>query len=119
VLACTIMDKEKLYNIAGKWINNKFDTLVKEQDNEPSCITLCSCLNNKTIIRIYKSDGCVCYNVDYMKKIIKLFPMQIEDFELLLKKWVQYKFDIKVTEVIAFDLLIVNPQVSYMIYAQR
>ena len=35
------------------------------------------------------------------------------------KEWAQYKFDVKVTEVIAFDLLIVNPQVSYMIYAQR
>lgn len=99
MLACTIMDKENLYNIAGKWINNKFDTLVNAQDNEPSCITLSYCHNNKVIIRIYKSDGNVCYNMEYMKNIIKLFPKQIADLELLLCQWIDEKFKVKINNI--------------------
>jgi hypothetical protein len=91
------MLKDKLYRVAQKWTYRKFNNLgVWESDH---VVELRHDDDPRITIHIYKELERVFYYEDYMQRIINVFPMQIEDFELLLCQWIDEKFKVKINNI--------------------
>lgn len=95
------MSKLKFYVKAGRWFYNQFEklTIVTER----KVLHLHTYIDFECDIRIYLNYGEVFYDVNYMHKLFKLFPISQSDFDTILANWVENKFNINVRIIRPFN----------------
>lgn len=90
------MNKDKFYVVIKNTIHRKFNELEVVERNETHDLYLH--YNNKEYaeIKVEKKSGKIFYHYKFRDKLIKLIPMEHEDFEILLMRWIEDNFQIKV-----------------------
>jgi hypothetical protein len=96
------MYKEKYHNSIKKWVYSKFDELHVISNCEEN---LYFGYKNDSffVIRIYKATGNVYYTHRLRDLVSKKLALNIIDFEILLRRWIESKCEIKINKII--DLL--------------
>ncbi len=94
------MDKEQYYNRIKKWVYGKFDELEVIKRKKGSNVYLRYKNGEYTQVEIDKKFGYVYYYYEFSEKICKHLRIEKHDFEILLKRWVEETFQMKVDNVI-------------------
>ena len=100
------MSKEQYYNKIKRFVYNRFNELeVIERDNGN---ILYFRYDNEEYaqIRINKKLGWISYSDRFRDKICKLIRLKKVDFEILLSKWVEDTFQMKVKTIDVTDVLL-------------
>lgn len=90
------MTKEEYYNRIKKWVYGKFDKLEVIQYQNGNNIELQYKNGGYTQIRISKKFGYIYYYYEFSDKICKFIRFDNRDFEILLSRWVEKTFQMKV-----------------------
>ena len=89
------MSKEEYYSKIKRFVYRKFDELEVTERNKRNDLYLHYKNNEYAEILIKKKSGEVYYNYEFRDKICKLIRLKKVDFEILLSKWVEDTFQIK------------------------
>ena len=91
------MSKEEYYSKIKRFVYRKFDELEVTERNDYDTLVL----HNEDYyeILIEKKSGFVYYSYRLSNKIYKTIPLEETDFELLLKRWVEDTFQVKVKHI--------------------
>jgi hypothetical protein len=92
------MSKEQYYNKIKKFVYRKFDELEVSKRNLGNDIFLHYNNAKYDQILIQKKSGYIYYQSKYRDKIIKPIALENVDFEILLKRWVEDTFQMKVND---------------------
>ena len=100
------MNKEKYYNKIKAYVYRQFDKLkIKKSKFHNSTIYLYYEKNIQYQIRIEKYTGEVRYDYNLEDNINKIIPIARIDFQILLAKWINDKFQIKVSSISGRNLI--------------
>jgi len=93
------MSKEQYYNKIKIFIYRKFEELEVVERDKGNVLYIR--YNNEIYaqILIEKKSGKVYYSYRLSKKMYKIIPLETTDFEILLKRWVEDTFKIKVINI--------------------
>lgn len=95
------MNKEKFYTGIKNTMYRKFERLEIVEHYNANILYL-RFKHEKQAQIVIKTKSCnVYYYYRFKFKIDKLFPIQDNDFEILLKRWVEDKFKMKVNDIFA------------------
>jgi len=100
------MSKEQYYNKIKVFIYRHFNELKVAKRNDGDDIYLHYKNNRYAEILIKKKSGEVYYNYEFRDKICKLIRLKKVDFEILLSKWVEDTFQMKVKTIDVTDVLL-------------
>jgi hypothetical protein len=94
------MSKEEYYSKIKRFVYRKFNELEVVERNLGDALFLR--YNNEPYaqIRINIKSGNVYYYRNFRNKFIKVIHMENSDFEILLGKWIEETFQIKVSDII-------------------
>ena len=90
------MSKEEYYSKIKRFVYRKFEDLEVVKSNDGNNIYLHYKNEEYAQILAEKKSGELIYHYSFANKIIKPIPMAMLDFEILLKRWVEDTFQIKV-----------------------
>ena len=90
------MNKEQYYNKIKKFVSRRFDELEVTERNKRNDLYLHYKNNEYAEILIKKKSGEVYYNHEFKYKFFKTIRLEKVDFEILLGKWVEDTFKMKV-----------------------
>lgn len=96
------MSKEEHYNKIKDWVYGKFDNLEVIESEYGDNIHLQYKNDKYAQIRIVKQSGSVYYYYKFGEKICNMIRFDKVDFEILLSRWVEEKFQMKVNETFDF-----------------
>ena len=94
------MSKEEYYSKIKRFVYRKFDELEVAKRNDGDDIYLHYKNNRYAEILIKKKSGEVYYYYEFSEKICKVIRLKKVDFEILLSKWVEDTFQIKVNHTL-------------------
>ncbi len=89
------MSKEKYYNKIKRFIYQRFNELELIERNNGEYLYLRYKNEEYAQIKINKKSGRVLYYFRFRNKICKTISLEKTDFEILLSKWVEDTFQIK------------------------
>lgn len=93
------MCKKKFYAGIKRTIYRRFEKLeIVEQDNGNDIYLMYKNDGNIQVL-IKKNYGNIYYYYGYKIKILRLIPMGQLEFELLLSRWVEERFEMKVNDI--------------------
>lgn len=90
------MDNEQYYNRIKRFVYGKFDELEVIELSEGNDLYLRYKDQEHAEIRIIKKVGIVYYSYKFSDKLKKYIRLERSDFVILLKRWVEETFQIKV-----------------------
>ena len=91
------MSKEEYYSKIKKFVYRRFEELEVVKSNDGNNIYLHYKNEEYAQILAEKKSGELIYHYSFANKIIKPIPMAMHDFEILLKRWVEETFKMKVS----------------------
>lgn len=102
------MSNLQFYIKAGRWFYTQFEKLTIVPERKVLHLHRyidfnCDYIDVNCDIRIYLNYGEVFYNVNYMRKLFKVFPISQSDFDTILANWVENKFNINVRVIRPFN----------------
>lgn len=95
------MRKEQYYNSIKRFVYRKFDELKVFQSNDGNVLYLHYKNDDDVQIRIYKNTRTVNCYFGFKIKIAKVISLNDADFEILLSRWIEDKFQIKVRNIVS------------------
>ena len=95
------MDKEEYYNIVKRFVYRKFNELEVSTRNDVDVIYLHYTNMEYAKARIRINSGEVYYVNKFRNKIIKPINLEKGDFDILLSRWIEDTFQIKVNDTIS------------------
>ena len=93
------MNKEEYYNTIKRFVYRKFNELEVIENNKRNRVYLRYKNGDSAQIMIDKNSGLLFYYKGFGDKINKIFRLEQIDFEIILKKWVEDTFKIKVINI--------------------
>ena len=90
------MSKEEYYNKIKNWVYGKLNELHVYENVKENCIYLHYENDERAQIKIVKDGGIVYYNYEFSEKIKKYIKLEHADFIILLKRWIEDTFQVKV-----------------------
>jgi len=93
------MNKEKLYGGIKKTMYRKFNKLEMVERNDGDTLYLGYKNDEYAEIVIDKKSGEVYYHFEYKNKICNMIGVNQVDFEVLLGRWIEDTFKIKVEHI--------------------
>ncbi len=93
------MSKEKYYNKIKRFIYKRFNELELIERNNGEYLYLRYKNEEYAQIKINKKSGRVLYYFRFRNKICKTISLEKTDFEILLSKWVEDTFQMKVKTI--------------------
>jgi len=90
------MSKEKYYNKIKRFVYRKFEDLEVAERNDGNDLYLHYKNKQYGEILIKKISGEVYYNYEFNDKFFKIINLEKVDFEILLGRWVEDTFQMKV-----------------------
>ena len=97
------MSKEEYYSKIKKFVYRRFDELEVFESNDRDILYLCYKNGDSAQIKINKNSLKVYYSYRLSNKIYKTISLKETDFEILLKRWVEETFKIKVINTISIS----------------
>ena len=94
------MSKEQYYNKIKKFVYRRFDELEVVERNDGNTLYLRYKNNGHAEILIKKISGDVYYHYEFKDKFFKIIKLEKVDFEILLGRWVEDTFQMKVINTI-------------------
>ena len=93
------MSKEEYYSKIKKWVYRKFEELELVERDNGNFLYLRHKNDEFVQIMIDKKSSLVYYYTKFRDKINKIVRLEQTDFEILLKRWVEDTFKIKVINI--------------------
>ena len=94
------MSKEEYYDRIKKWLYIKFDELKVIESLNGNNLFFKYKNQKYCDIRIQKNSGIVFYYYMFSEKFFNRIRLKEADFEIILSKWIEDRFQIKVTKMV-------------------
>jgi hypothetical protein len=97
------MSKEEYYSKIKRFVYKRFNELEVIDRNNGNFLYLGYKNKGYAEIVIDKNSGLVYYYTGFKDKINKMVPLKMRDFEILLDRWVEDTFKIKVINTLWYS----------------